>query len=136
MEDRMNKIKSDTYGFIVSAICLIHCMVSPLLFLAQVNIATIGFEHSVLWTLLEVALLAVSFAAVYRSAKKTHIRWIKYAFFVSWAVLFIAVINEQLAWVQWSHAIIYIPSVCLIILHLYNKRQCSCEVSSGDLASI
>jgi len=126
--------KSDLLGSLASSICLIHCLATPLLFVAHLGEA--GHHHHdghhhhgaspFWWQMIDIAFLVVSLGAVYWSAKNSSRKWMKIALFISWAFLAIVLLNEKIALFHWVEELIYIPSLALIGLHLYNRRYCQC----------
>lgn len=50
----------------------------------------------------------------------------KYALWISWAVLAGILLNEKLTLLEIPEAAIYFPTVALVALHLYNRKYCQC----------
>ncbi len=119
--------KSDVFGALASGLCLIHCLLTPFLFLAYSGTEEHHIESPWWWGIIDVLLLALSFIAVYWSVKKTSTSWIKYAFVISWLVLFFIVLNEKLEIIHLLEEVIYIPTLSLIFLHIYNRKYCQCD---------
>lgn len=117
--------KSDIIGSTASFLCLIHCIATPFLFVAQAEISGHAETHPLWWGLLDVFFLVISYFAVWWSSKTTTKSWIRKALWISWVVLAIIVLNEKLAVIHLPEAVIYLPAVSLIILHLYNRKYCS-----------
>lgn len=126
--------KSDLLGSLASGICLIHCLATPFLFVA--HLGEVGHHmHSdqhhgaspFWWQMIDIAFLLVSFGAVYWSAKNSSKKWMKIALFISWTALALVILNEKLELFHWVEELIYLPSLSLIGLHLYNRRFCQCE---------
>ena len=119
--------KSDTIGAIASTLCVIHCLVTPLLFAAQSYLAVQYEAISFWWKNLDFLFVAISIVAVYRSVKKSTNIYLKYALWVSCLVLFLLIVNEKLAWISLEEYITYIAALTLAILHVYNLNYCQCE---------
>jgi hypothetical protein len=119
--------KSDTIGMFASSLCLLHCMLTPVLFIVQAQ--TVCHEVSVpfWWKLLDFVFLIISFFAIYWAAKSTSKQWIKYVLWLTWSVLCIIIFNEKIQWFLIPEYAIYIPSFGLVFLHLYNKKFCQCQ---------
>jgi hypothetical protein len=115
------KQKPDSIGAIASTLCLIHCVATPFIFLAQ----SIGVPSW--WGFLDYVFLIISFFAVHRSAQTTSKKWIKTALWFSFISLLMVIMNEKSEWFYLNEKIIYIPTIALIILHLYNKKYCQCN---------
>ncbi len=124
-----NTRSADLWGAAASTLCLIHCLATPFLFVAQAEIA--GHhghgEHPLWWGLIDVALLIVSLAAVYWAAKNSSKAWMKVALGLTWALLAFIIINEKLELIHLAEAWIYVPAVSLVGLHFYNWKYCQCE---------
>jgi len=120
-----NKRKSDVLGAFASGLCLIYCLATPLLFVAQA-----GSHHAegpAWWGLIDITLLLVSLAAVVWAAKNTSKNWMKWALSASWLALAFIIVNEKAEAFHLAEAWIYVPTVSLIFLHVYNTRYCYCE---------
>ena len=125
--------KSDIIGAIASVLCLIHCLATPLLFVVQS-----GMEHhddhghhhghgADWWAFLDVALIAIGLLAIYRTSKTTSLKWLRAALYTFWSILVLIILNEKLHVVHVPHEVIYIPTLALAGLHIYNYRYCECE---------
>lgn len=119
--------KADSIGAISSALCLIHCVATPFLFLTQSSLINCCIETPAWWMFIDYVFLVISFIAVYRSTQTTSKNWIKPALWTSWLFLFAVIINEKLAMLTISEIFIYLPTISLIILHLYNRKYCQCN---------
>ena len=65
------KQKSDILGTFASSLCLVHCIATPFLFLAQASAATFYSGPPVWWKSLDYVCLAISFLAIFWSTKNT-----------------------------------------------------------------
>ncbi len=124
------KYKSDIIGALASTLCFLHCLATPLLFVTQAGLSMGEASHPWWWGSFDLLFLAISFFAVYWSAKDTTNRWIAYAFGFLWTLLALIVINEKLEVVHLMEEVIYLPTIGLISLHFYNRRYCHCENDS------
>ena len=68
------KQKSDILGTFASSLCLIHCIATPFLFLAQASAATFHSGPPVWWKSLDYVFLAISFLAIFLSTKNTTVK--------------------------------------------------------------
>ncbi len=120
--------KSDLLGGLTSSLCLVHCLLTPFLFVAQAGIS--GHHHHAKgpwwWGGIDVLFLVLSLAAVYWSVQKTSKQWLKYAFVVSWLALSLVIFNEKIEGFHLPEEVIYLPTLGLIFLHLYNRKYCQC----------
>lgn len=119
--------KSDFVGALSSALCLAHCLATPLLFIAQTQ--TIGDHHDkpLWWSSLDIVFLIISFFAIYKTAKTSTKKWVKQLLWANWALLTFIILNEKVHLIPLPESVVYIPSVALIILHIYNSRYCQCK---------
>ncbi|MGD1842847.1 MAG: MerC domain-containing protein [Thermonemataceae bacterium] len=118
--------KSDLLGAFISGLCLIHCLATPFLFVAQAGLTHHHTKGPWWWGTIDIVLLILSFAAIYWSVKHTSKPWVKYLFVISWLSLSFIIFNEKLEIAHFPEEIIYIPTLSLIILHLYNRKYCQC----------
>ena len=118
--------KSDSIGAFASGLCLIHCIVTPLIFMIQ-PLSVHADTAPIWWKSLDYIFLLISFFAVYWSAKNTSKSWVKYALWASWALLTAAIVNEKLELFHLGELVVYIPAVSLIGLHIYNRRYHHCD---------
>lgn len=121
------KEKSDTIGMFASSLCLAHCLATPLLFIAQSQMACCDASVPFWWKAIDIAFLMISFFAVYWSTKNTSKNWVKYAFWSMWLLLSVIIINERMEWLSITEYAIYIPSLSLVFLHFYNRKYCQCK---------
>lgn len=120
-------VKSDLIGMLSSGLCLIHCVATPFLFMANSGLGIHAEGGYSWWGYLDPLFLALSFFAVYWSVKNTTRSWIKYAFGILWFLLLLLVLNEKLELFHIWEETIYVPTVSLVFLHFYNKRYCHCN---------
>lgn len=120
-------LKSDIIGASASGLCIIHCASTPILFLANLSVLPCCETIPLWWQLLNYLFLTVSFIAVMSAVKKSTKVWLGIAFIVSWTFLFLAILIETYEIVMIPEILNYIPSFCLIALHLYNRKYCTCD---------
>ncbi|MEM9001276.1 MAG: MerC domain-containing protein [Bacteroidota bacterium] len=118
--------KSDVIGAWASGLCLIHCLATPFLFVAQAGLISNGASHPQWWGILDVVFLAISLSAIWWSSKTTSKQWMRIALWSSWSLLLFVVVNEKMAMVPLAEQAIYVPAIGLIFFHLYNRRHCQC----------
>ncbi|MEM1336520.1 MAG: MerC domain-containing protein [Bacteroidota bacterium] len=118
--------KSDVIGAWASGLCLVHCLATPFLFVAQAGLVSSGESHPQWWGVLDFVFLAVSFLAIWWSSKTTSKRWIQIALWASWLLLLFIVLNEKFSLLPLAEQAIYVPAIGLIFFHLYNRRYCQC----------
>jgi len=121
------KQNTDILGSFSSSLCLIHCVATPFVFMAQTTAINCCEGAPIWWKLLDYFFLIISFYAIYWSTKATTINWIKPLLWLSWFMLMVIIMNEKLELLPLPEALIYIPSILLIGLHLYNRKYCNCN---------
>lgn len=126
----------DSIGALASGLCLIHCIVTPLIFLAQTCTAVCCDTAPAWWKTIDYFFLGVSFIAVYRSSKNTSKSWISLTLWFSWVGLSLLIINEKFELISISENTIYIPAIILIFIHLYNKKYCQCKGNNDKCCAV
>ena len=122
--------KPDTIGAIVSTLCVVHCLLTPLLFVAQSYTATHSHEAPFWWKNLDYLFILISIIAVYESTKKSTNKLIKAGLWMSWIILFLLILNEKLVWIELDEIITYSVALTLSMLHIYNLNYCQCETEN------
>lgn len=120
--------KSDIIGAFISGLCLIHCLATPLLFLAKsCAVADPCCANTPYWwKYFDVFFLLFSFGAVYLSTKNSAQNWMQNALWISWFLLTAIITNEQVQLVKIPESLIYVPTIALVFLHIYNRKYCQC----------
>ena len=120
--------KPDTVGAIASSLCVIHCLMTPLLFAAQ-SLTAVHDHHfaQVWWQNLDFLFIIISFIAIYQSTKKSNNISIRYALWINWFTLFFLILNEKTEWFSLAEIITYIVAFTLASLHIYNLNYCQCK---------
>jgi hypothetical protein len=77
--------KSDVLGVLASGLCLIHCIATPFIFVAQTCSASCCSVAPTWWSTIDYVFLGISFFAIYWSVQNTSKNWIKYAL---WIIIF------------------------------------------------
>ncbi len=121
--------KPDNLGAVASTLCLIHCVATPFIFIAQSGSIACCNTAPTWWKFIDVFFLVISFLAIYRSVQIAVSKWIKPSLWLSWLLLFLIIVNEKTAWFPLHENFIYFPTLALIVLHLYNKRNCQCHTN-------
>lgn len=119
--------KSDIYGLFASSLCMVHCMVTPFIFVVQASTARCSEVGPWWWRTLDYLFLAISIIAIHHSAKMTSLHWMPKAMYIAWGVLAVLIINESFHALPIPHLLIYLPAFSLVFLHLYNRKYCRCE---------
>ena len=112
-------LKSDFFGALFSFLCLIHCILTPIIFISGCTVAAVSTGH-LLWGSFDYIFIFISLIAVFFSSKKSNSNYIFYALWVSWAIASFYLINEKIHLLELHEIILYISAAYLIILHTYN----------------
>lgn len=100
----------DVVGISAAVLCLIHCIVFPLLM-----IIPLGISHN---PFIDLIFLIIGATVVYRISKKTKHRWLKMVFAVSIVLISISVFADLFFEVHLP--LIYFGAAGLIAGHLIN----------------
>lgn len=119
--------KPDTFGALASTLCLIHCLLTPLLFLSHHGITDHHHAAPVWWKSLDFLFIGISFIAVYRSTQTSSKQLMKYFLWCSWIGLAALILNEKLGVLEIPEYVINISAITLAVLHIYNLRYCQCN---------
>tara|TARA_B110000014_G_scaffold129077_1_gene88974 strand:- start:5452 stop:5835 length:384 start_codon:yes stop_codon:yes gene_type:complete len=108
---------SDIFGVSTSTLCLIHCLLSPLLFMAPLW----------WWSSLNILFISVSFIAVNASVKNTSSKIMKPLLWIGFTLLTLSIINEEIGFFHIPEILNYSAAVFLASLHIYNLKYCQCK---------
>ena len=105
------KSNSDVIGAVTSSLCLLHCICTPFLFIAQTHAIDHVGSVPFWWKILDFVFLVITFFAVYWSYKSTSKYWMKTALWITWLCLCIIIINEKVALLPIPEFAIYVPAL-------------------------
>ncbi len=118
---------ADLLGISASVLCMIHCMVFPVMVsMGYVfrQAEEIDHEH---WHFLDYVFIALAVLAVVNAAKNTNSDGIKIALWIAVSIFSIGVMLHEYA--PWMLVISVSASVALLIIHILNwKRHKKCNV--------
>jgi len=130
-------------GAAAGTLCLIHCVATPFIFVASAGLATHhdhhdhhGHSHGDVpfwWGFIDIFFLLIGLAAVYWAVKNTSKQWMKIALGASWVLLAFVLLNERMMLIHLAEEWIYVPTISLVGLHLYNRRYCQCADDDCDV---
>ena len=116
------KLNSDYLGVTFSLLCMIHCFLTPILFISQAHLSTMpGW-----WQPLNFLFLSLSFLAIYRSVQNSSSINVKILLYLSWTVLAFLLISEELELFHLPEILTYASGFSLAFLHIYNRKYCQC----------
>ncbi len=119
--------KSDTIGALSSGLCMIHCLATPIFFIASACSSSCCSSAPLWWQWLDYFFLVVSFIAIRYSTVSTNSNSVKIGLWSSWIGLFICILNAKFGWFYLSPNIKFIPAFSIIGFHLYNLKYCKCN---------
>ena len=123
-------IKVDQIGAVAGALCLIHCIATPFVFIVKSCTAACCADTPLWWSLIDYMFLIISGFSIYKSTKTSTKQWVKVALWVNWVVLFFILMNERLEFFFLVKEAIYIPAMLIVVLHIYNLKYCQCSKDS------
>ncbi len=119
--------KPDVLGATASVLCIIHCLATPLIFIAHTCAVGGGKSAPSWWGGLDYVFLVISFFAIKQSIKNSSKSIIKFALGFNWVVLFLLILNETFSWFYLPETVTHVVALLLALLHLYNVRYCQCK---------
>ena len=119
--------KPDTVGALASSLCLVHCLATPVLFIAHACSDDHFSAAPFWWKWIDYVFLIVSFYAVFRSTRNSKNKLVKFGMWISWLILFLAIIIETFELMHLPEMVLYTAALILVILHLYNLKYCQCN---------
>lgn len=116
-------IKSDTFGVLASALCIIHCFSTQFIIILSYNyFSTDQLTSVILWKNLDYFFLLISFIMVCFSSQTTSKSLMKYMFWSSWGLLFISIVNEKAELLLLPEFMTYTTALLLAGVHFYNLK--------------
>ncbi|MFC2187081.1 MerC domain-containing protein [Fulvivirgaceae bacterium LMO-SS25] len=114
------KRNADLIGFYSSMVCMVHCIVLPVVItmsLFSVN----GFGAH--WHTLDYLFIVLSFLAVLYATKRSPTQSMRIGLWFSFAIFSFALMAHEAA--PWMLFISLAASIALMVLHIVNYRVCS-----------
>ena len=118
---------SDNLGILSSILCLIHCFVTPFIYISFAGLFTENEFLSFSWKGINLIFIIFSLVAVNKSTKKTTNKIIKPIFWLSWIFLFFVILNEEVKLIELPELVSYISALNLAGVHIYNLNFCGCK---------
>lgn len=131
-------MSADLIGAFASALCLLHCLATPFIFIAKacsVSMTTCCAHAPVWWQVIDYVFIIISFTAIYYATKNSSVKWIQYALWGSWALLLVFVLGETLSLALFPAFLVYLPALAIVGLHVYNLKYCQCAGETCSLSS-
>lgn len=118
---------SDGLGALASTLCLIHCLITPFIFVVQSCAASCCASAPGWWLFFDYFFLAISFYAIFKSTKTTQSNFMKYLLWSFWFLLFCLIVNESIQVLIINKNVLYFNAIALSSLHIYNLKYCQCN---------
>lgn len=119
--------KYDSLGALASGLCMIHCIVTPFLFIASACTVSCCNNTPLWWQWIDYVFLGISLFAVLNISRSTMNSLVKYGLWISWIGLFLFLLNAKFLWFSLPINLKYVPALSLVSLHLYNLRFGKCK---------
>ena len=126
----LTKNFSDKLGVFASITCMVHCAITPLIFIANFCTQSCCSQAPLWWRSLDYIFLVITFIAILQANKEQTLNIIKVLFWLSWTLLAFFIIDESIMLFSTSHHLKYIPALAIVCLHMYNIRTCRCQDDS------
>tara|TARA_B100001057_G_scaffold221951_1_gene222353 strand:- start:13770 stop:14189 length:420 start_codon:yes stop_codon:yes gene_type:complete len=127
MNLKLISLKPDIFGAVASTLCVIHCILTPFLFLSNGAIYTKLNKTTFVWSNLDFIFILISFLAIYRSSQTTSKAFMKFALWTSWTCLFFLILNEKIFLFSIPGYLTHISALSLASFHIYNLKFCQCK---------
>ena len=124
---RITLQKPDSIGAIASMLCVVHCVITPFIFIAHSCCAD-GCDASPLWwKSIDFIFLTISFFSIYHSTKTTTHSAMKLILWSLWCLLALLIVSEKIDVFNVPETVNYITAITLAFFHIYNLKYCQCE---------
>ncbi len=121
------KISSDAMGAFASGLCILHCLSTPIFFIASACSSSCCSNTPLWWQWMDYLFIGISFFAIKTASKSSTKQWVIQGLWISWAVLLFFIINLKLELFYLVENLKFVPAFALVFLHTYNMRYCRCE---------
>ena len=119
--------KPDSIGAIASTLCVVHCLITPFIFIAHTCSLGACDTAPVWWKSIDYIFLLIAFISVYRSTQTTSKKIMKSLLWGSWTMLFALIVNEKIKLFYVAETVTYVAAITLATVHLYNLKYCQCK---------
>ena len=124
---KTKSITFDKIGIAATALCMIHCIGTPFIFIAKACSTACCADAPLWWQLIDYFFLIITFWVIYNITQSKTKNWLKKAFWISWVLLLFVTINQTLQLFSINSVFFYLPAFSIIILHFYNIKFCKCS---------
>lgn len=119
-------IKSDTIGAAASFLCMIHCIATPFIFIAQACTHSCCSSAPSWWRAIDFAFLVISGLAVLQSVRSSSSTVVRISLWAAWGALTCSILLENFYPALFAEWIKYSAATALIGTHFYNMKFCHC----------
>ncbi|MDA9991804.1 MerC domain-containing protein [Candidatus Marinimicrobia bacterium] len=123
----IKNIKVDSLGAFVSGLCMLHCLATPIFFIASACSAACCNFAPTWWQSLDYIFLVISLFAVIQASRNSNSSLVPRVLLANWLGLGFFILNAKFGWISVHQNIKFIPAFLLIGFHLYNMKYCQCE---------
>ena len=119
--------KSDAIGAIASTLCVVHCLITPFIFVVQSCTAACCANAPGWWASFDYIFLLISFLSIYRSTQTTTKIIMKPLLWGNFFLLFALILNEKIKLIFIADNVTYFTALTLALIHIYNLKYCQCK---------
>lgn len=125
-------ISFDIIGALASSLCLVHCLLTPVLFIVKACTSSTSCcaDAPIWWQVIDYFFIVVSFIAIYYATKNSSVKWVQFVLWCSWLLLLIVIVSESLEIGLFPKSFIYFPALAIVGLHFYNLKYCQCKTDN------
>ena len=124
---RITLQKPDSIGAIASMLCVVHCLVTPLIFIAHACCKDGCDAAPTWWKSIDFIFLTISFISIYQSTRTTTNSIMKPILWSLWSLLTFLIINENINILEIPETLNYVTAITLASFHIYNLKYCQCD---------
>lgn|GEM_PF-299236 len=128
-------ITPDLFGALASSLCLVHCAITPFLFIATACSSNSCTDSPIWWQAIDYIFIIISFGAIYFATKKSTKTWVQTAMWSSWLLLLFTLLSKTFELGLFPKTFIYVPAIVIVGLHFYNLKYCQCSEKECCLAN-
>ena len=123
----IKNIKVDSLGALISCLCILHCLATPIFFIASACSAACCNLAPAWWQSLDYIFLVISLLAVIQASKTSNSSLVLSLLLASWSGLCFFILNARFGWISVHQNVKFLPAFLLIGFHLYNLKYCQCD---------
>ena len=125
--------RADSFGAAASFLCMIHCLATPFLFVAQTCAKSCCGDAPGWWRAIDFLFLVISFMAISQAMRTSSVKWVWRGLWLAWLALGWSVLMEALVPTLFFPGVKYTAASALIGLHFYNMKYCKCGTPNCEV---